>query len=350
MGRRRRDNPTLTFSLCVSLVAHALAMSAIAWWFVKHAPPTYVAGPTEAELIVLRPPPAPPPPRPKPHHRPPPPPMPAEEPDPTLKDDSGEHDGHGTANRSTPGDHPMRAERGPEQADLRRTLKPDPTLIDPTAARAAQAGRRQPDDALPISPTTPQRGTYQPDFVAAADAARADPAGQVVHRSSTVGVGPLPPSPVVATPTDDAPPPTPSGVRDSAVETSPTVAAPPPPREVRGRDATASDTDSVPFAKETTVEFHAGRVDGRQGAKVQLFSPRWGLASEDYLGDVQELRAVLGAYVRPDGSVANVVVFQSSGSPNVDLDCERAVYDGTFEPRKDKAGHPVATLWTIVYH
>jgi hypothetical protein len=139
-------------------------------------------------------------------------------------------------------------------------------------------------------------------------------------------------------------------VKESAVASSATVTPPPPSKEVRGRQATASDTESVPFAKDATVTFRAGRMDARKGLNVQLFTPRFGLASENDLYAMGDLRLVLGAHVRPDGSVSLVEVLQSSGSSNVDLDCERAVYAGTFETRKDKDGHPMATLWTVVYH
>ena len=345
MGRRRDANHSLTVALCVSMAVHALALTAMAWWFVLHAAPAHVAAATEAEVARFLPPPVPPP-RPK-RKRPPPPPVPFDAADP-LKDDSGEHDGHGTANRSTPGDQPMRANRGAEQADLVRAKAADPSLIDPAAARAAQAGRATADDALPLSPTPPQQG--RPDFVAAADAANADPAGEAVRPAAARGLGPLPASPVLAPPADDTTPATPSGVREATVKSSVAVAPPPPSKQVRGRRATASDSESPAFAKDATVEFHAGRMDARQGLKVQMYAPHWGLASENDLYAMGDLHVVLGAHVRPDGSVAQVEVLKSSGSPNVDLDCERAVYAGNFEPQKDKDGHPVATLWTVVYH
>ncbi len=349
MGRRRKINHTTTIALCLSMAAHALGLSALAWWFIYENSPVRVAAATEAEVARLTPlPPPAPPPRPK-RQRPMPTPEPFDPIDPMHKDDSGEHDGHGTANRSTPGDQPMQAERGYEQADLVRAKPADPSLIDPAAARAAQAGRATRDDALPLSPTPAQHGTYRPDFAAASDAANADPAGELAKPAAARGLGPLPPSPVLSPPVDDAPAAA-SGVQQSVVKSSDSTAAPPPAKEVRGRQATASDTESPPFAKDATVDFHAGRMDGRQGLKVQMYAPHWGLASENDLYAMGELYVALGAHIRPDGSVAQVEVLKSSGSANVDLDCERAVYAGTFEPRKDKDGHPVATLWTVVYH
>ena len=352
MGRRRDANPVLTTALCVSMTAHALAMSGIAWWFVRHAPPTYLAGPTQLELIRLRPPPpAVHPPRPKPRRRPPPPPpVPMDVPDSPLRDDSGEHDGHGTANRSTAGDEPMRAQRGLEQADLKRTKKADPTLIDPTAARTAQAGQRQAEDALPTPRSSPQKGTYHPDFVAAAAAADADPAGEVVTRAAA-GVGPLPPSPVVATPTDNDPPPAPSGVRASAVKTSTSIAPPPAAREARGRDSTASDTESMAFSPtHNALTFHAGRVEGRKGKDVRLEKFVFGTASENDLMSMGDVHAVFAIHVRADATVALVETVKSSGSDFVDEDCTRTLYRSTFEADTDRAGHPVETVWIFTFN
>ncbi len=352
MRRRRRANPSLTASLCLSMAAHALGLSALAWWYVRHAPPPRVAAADEAEIRRATIPPVVPPPRPL-AKRPPPPPEPPPEPfdeSQPFHDDSGEHGGHGEANRSTPGERPMSAERGPvEQADLERARVADPSLVDPAARRAAQAGQRTPADALPVAPTPAQHGAARPDFAARADAA-ADPAGQAAKPVGARGLGPLQPSTVLAPPAvvEDAPPP-PSGSRDATLVSSPALTSPPPAREERGRQATPSDTESVPFAKDATVAFHDGRMEARDGLKVQVYNPRWGLASGDDLAAMGQLHAVFGVRVRPTGEVALVELITSSGSANVDEDCKRALYAGTFEARKDKLGQPVATLWTVVY-
>ncbi len=352
MGRRSRANPSLTAALCVSLTAHGLGLSAVAWWFVTHGPPTWIAGPTPIEIARHHAPPPPllaPPPKPKRRPPPPPPPVPFDQADP-LRDDSGEAKGHGTANRSTAGAQPMRGQRARmEQADLARTKPPDPTLIDPAAARAAQAGRAVPEDALPSSPVAPQHGVSHPDFVAAADAAAAaDPAVQP-RPAAARALGPLPTAPPLSAPAEDAPPPMPSGTRSAVAKSSPTLTPPPPARETRGRLASASDTESVPFAAETTITFHAGRLEGRQGLKVDAYTPRWGLASEDDLTAMGELHGAFGVRTNPDGSPASAETLKSSGSGNVDQDITRALYRFTFPVQKDKDGHPLATYWTIVY-
>ena len=339
----------------MSLVLHGLGLTALAWWVVTHDPRPWFAPPTKAEVARLTPPPVPPPPRPKPRRPPPPPPLPKPEPfddSQPFHDDSGEHDAHGTANRSTAGDQPMRAERGLEQADLVRSKPADPTLIDPSQRQTAQAGQKTPVDAVPAPPVAPRQGSPRPDFVTVADTPRADPTAQATAKPAAArGMGPLPVPAVVQPPVDDAPPPAASGVKQVAVTPSPAVVPPAPPvREQHGREATPSDSESVPFAKDATVSFHAGRMEARQGLKVDMVNPRFGLASEDDLGVIGELNAVFNVSVRPDRSVATVEVSKSSGSPNVDEDCKRALYACTFETRKDKDGNPVPTLWTVVYH
>ena len=87
-------------------------------------------------------------------------------PDPFHKDDSGEQDGHGSANRSAPRPGSRCSPSAAyEQADLDpRTKVTDPTLVDPSApSRRPRPAGVTPDDAVPIAAGRPaQRGTYQP--------------------------------------------------------------------------------------------------------------------------------------------------------------------------------------------
>jgi hypothetical protein len=345
---RRRSNPTLTAALCTSLTAHGLALSAVAWWFVRHAPPPWAAPFTHADLDrVVLPEPVLPPVHPRPKRRPPQLPIPAED-DQPFKDDSGEHGGHGTANRSTPGAKPMLANRAADQADLMHARLDDPSLIDPTAANAAQSGQVARDDAAPLSTDPAQRGAYHPDFVAQATPAPTA-AGEAAPRPSRK-VGPLPPTPALAVPAeDDDAPPVVSGTRDATARASPAVAPPPAARQAAGRVAAPSDTDSQAFSADADHTFEPGRVDARNGMKVQLVDPVFGEASRTDLWALGGLHAAYGLRIRPDGTVADVQVVRSSGSANVDEDCKRALWLGVCEPDKDKAGHPVATVWVIRY-
>jgi TonB family protein len=55
----------------------------------------------------------------------------------------------------------------------------------------------------------------------------------------------------------------------------------------------------------------------------------------------------LGATVDAAGFVQNVVILRSSGSDNIDLPAQRAVYNWWFEPTKDKTGQPQPDLWVV---
>src|SRR5262249_30268015 len=149
-----QSSGTLTFALCASLVLHALMILIALWWYVIQTPPPKLAAllrPDIAPPIIVK----------SDEPKPPPPPPPAPPPEPTkqdfanaekapLRDDSGEATGHGTANRSTPGDRPMEAAAGLEQANLSRS--PDhPTDLDSKVddpLMPAQAGNPLGQDAV----------------------------------------------------------------------------------------------------------------------------------------------------------------------------------------------------------
>jgi len=141
----RAQNHSLTVALCVSLIAHGLGLSAMAWWYIQHnnhpkTPPIdrylVMANRIYQEEKQSTPPPLPP--LPPVAQKPPPPPITKkfEKPKEKLKDDSGEANGTGIANRSTDGDKPMQAEEGYEQADL---MKPADHFTD--AFLPASAGK-----------------------------------------------------------------------------------------------------------------------------------------------------------------------------------------------------------------
>ena len=356
MSRRRRTNPSLTAAICLSLVVHAGLVGGVCWWLIWHVHPSHWA---KLDKAAVEPPELPPPPlvppltrrRPKPPPRPPS--LPFERPPPTFKDDSGEHDGHGAANRSTPGERPMVAPSGPvTQADLSRSDPADTKLIDQFAERVAQAGQPVPSDAIPLKQTAPRTGVDQRQFV---DRAPADhPAVAGVPRRPH-GLGPLPtplplPMPTVA---DEYAPPAPSGVRQATAVTTDALTLAPPARQIRGRLATASDTDSMALsaqASDTVVTFHAGQVEGRRGKRVRLVDPVFGLSSSEDLYRLGGLHAVIGVRVRTDGTPIEVRIIESSGSESVDEDCKRAMWYSTFEADTDPAGHPVETVWNIVFN
>jgi hypothetical protein len=268
---KRRANPILTFSLCTALVVHMLGFSAMAWWWVGQMGEPYLGPinkwkvlarvPTMAHRTVTTPVPPQkkkPPAHPKATPVPPPPPAPPKpkakkhelpKPDqaPPVKDDSGEEQTHGTANRSTDGQTPMEALPGLEQADLMKALTTDKLLIDPNALNPASAGIiNGSDDPLPVASAA---GVHQPDLVQQSDPtprADSDPALPSGGPPAKDGPGnqPTPKNPAArenhpaATGSTDPAP----NAKSAATSDNKT-----PPRAVRGRLANPSDTDSAPM-------------------------------------------------------------------------------------------------------
>src|ERR1700761_8138079 len=155
-----RKNPILTFSLCTSLVVHGAALCAMAWWLIEKTPlpdlPPLDRTQVLLDQMMATPPPPPPPPKPPAAAKKPPPPLPKKEfekPKEMPKDDSGEAHGTGTANRSTPGEQPMQANQGYEQADL---MKEAQKFAD-DAFLPASAGADQGNNATPQK--SPKAGT-----------------------------------------------------------------------------------------------------------------------------------------------------------------------------------------------
>ena len=342
-----RRNPSLTLALCVSLVAHGLALSGLAWWYIEHTP-TKLDALDKATVWLnqlaretakpVPPAPAPPPP---PQSKPKPPP-PAEKFNKPKehKDDSGEANGTGTANRSTPGEKPMMANSGYEQADLMRDAK----QFDDNAFLPASDGQAMGNNASPQK--SPKRGSYVPDFVPDAKASADTAAKSATTPIPTKGPGPYPKVPDATAATVLA-----SGTK-APVANVPLAQLPTPKpveKEVRGHRATASDTESIAFASTNSSVFRAGHLEGRKGLKVKTTLPRFGLASEVDIQSLGGIRTVISARVDADGQVQDVVVVESSGSENVDQDCKAAVWNWILEPEKDKDGHPTDLNWVIAF-
>jgi TonB family protein len=339
MGRR---NPILTFALCASMTAHTGLLMAAVWWYIQHTPLPNLAAlpkPEEEEPAPILADPPPTNPQPKPLPPPPPPPPPPDdftnatkEP---LRDDSGETKGVGTANRSSPGDKPMQARQGYEQANLARNAKPHEDDLSQLNDVPAQAGSPLGGDSPPAQTAfgvpqpspVPAVSVGQPKQIAIADPTQAavpQPVGDSNQQSGTTG-------------SPDAP-------RD-AKDPTPTNAT--PPKQIKGISSVTSDTDSMPFAKANSVTFHNGKVEGRKGRIVKTTRIDFGLAGEADLFSYGDPRVVLGVRVDAGGDVQSVVVLRSSGSDNIDRPAVRSVYNWWFEPLKDKDGNPLADLWVV---
>jgi hypothetical protein len=342
--------PSITPALCISLIAHGLGLTAMAWWVVLHTPPPKLAALDKMQILLdslprqappLSPPPPPPEPKSAPKPPPPKPPEPAkkkppapakfDKPSAPTKDDSGEANGKGTANRSTDGKKPMLANAGLEQADLMKEAeKFAEDVLLPASKGDVHANNAPPQKSA--NQGAPSKDT----------ATVAKPDQQANATPPQPGVGPQPMSTASAA--------QPSGTKNPQPNLPKAQTDTPKPveKEIRGHRATVSDTESVAFAKSDSVTFRAGKMEGRQGLKVKSTMPRFGTASEIDLQDLGQLRLVLGVTVDADGTPQDVVVLQSSGSQNVDQDCKNEVYNHwSLEPKKDKDGHPVDFNWVI---
>ena len=334
---RARANPTLTFALCASLVVHALVLLSFLYWYV-HRPTTVLrvatAPDTSRAAIIVDLPPPPPPPKSKSQAEPPKPPKP-EPPKqfqhtapPPLRDDSGEANGVGTANRSSPGETPMQAQHGLEQAKLSRNPKqmPDDSatgLDTPPAAPRESPLANVPEptavgvpsnDAAALPVPEPEK---HPTLIAVADPTQAALLPPKLPPKS-------PPKPAAARPT-----------------------VPQPLKKPEAQPGRASDTDSMAFSKANNVTFRDGKVQGRQGRRVRTTHIAFGLAAEGDAASLADPRVVLGVTVDATGNVQNVIVLHSSGSDNIDSPVQTAVYNWWFEPLKDAAGKPQPDVWVV---
>jgi len=286
---RRRESYALSFS--ASLVLHGAVCCALIWWYISYMQRTPMAiaklSPMVEKAPVILP---PPPPEPDfsqasamPEH-----------------DDSGEQKGKGTANRSTEGAEPMQAAAGLEQANLTRSKQGDKeSLVDGKPPEAVQLAQVDP---------TPTVGVKQEDGTPVFSAPKNDP-----KPAPAADLPPLPPGESI----------------------------------VKKRDAASSDTESVPFSKAHSVTFRNGKLAGREGRKVKTTPIRLGLAGETDAMARGGANVQLGVRVEATGFVKSVEILHSSGSDNIDLPCQRAVYNWWFEPKKDADGKPQPDAWVV---
>ena len=335
-------------------MAHGLGLSALAWWVVLSTPPPKLPPIDRDKLLALQvtrdvaemekvqPPPPPPPPPPQPKKKPQPrPEEQKQKPDDHFKDDSGEHNGIGTANRSNKGDQPMQAHQGYEQADL---MHPNAKNFDEQSDRPASAGK--PEDSIAGRKQPSRAGQSQTesdevkqstDNIAAHAAAiaiaddrgtRPVPKIEAGAAASSVRSGetkPTKPESVAKAPTADS-----SGLK-----------------EVRGHHAEESDTDSMAFAKQPVWVFKNGKLEGRKGLKVTTTQVRLNAVSERELFSLGFPRTLFAVIVDESGKIKRVDVKEKSGSDFADQDRENAIWNWTLEPEKDKDGKVINDLWVV---
>ncbi|MCC7351468.1 MAG: hypothetical protein IT446_12950 [Phycisphaerales bacterium] len=229
---------------------------------------------------------------------------------PRTPDRMGQSDGKGEAVNSVEGDTPLQAPQAPqEQAFISRDpegaasvgVEPSPS-VQPPGENGAGAKSKD------LPPTSP--------LAAAPPLEDAMPFG--VTDSN-------PPS--MPRPTDSA----------SAAQTNdakPGSTAPP------ADPAPMSDSESDPFSNAGSVTFAQGKVEARYGRKVKTVRPRLSFAAQADLFGLQYPSVILKVKIDSTGKVISVDILKTSGSDEVDLACQMALYDWWIEPPKDAAGHP----------
>jgi hypothetical protein len=345
----RRDKSFIP-ALCISLIAHGLGLSALAWWLVLHTPPPKLAALDKVRILLnampqtALPPPTPPrqaaPPKPKPAPRAEKkPPVKFDKPQADHRDDSGEANGKGTANRSTDGNQPMLASANPnrlEQADLMKAAEKFAENVFLPASKGELTGNNAPPQKAAA------QGSNAPD--ASVKPSDAKVASSVATKSQA-GVGPQSQTPQsTAAPSAGAKDPQPK----KAVAQTEQQTVKPIEKEILGHRATASDTESIAFANAEHSVFRAGKLEGRKGLRTRITTPRLGTAAEADMESLGNLHLVLGVTVYPSGDVENVVVIESSGSANIDQDFKNEVWNNwNLEPRRDAAGNITDSNWVI---
>ena len=100
-------------------------------------------------------------------------------------------------------------------------------------------------------------------------------------------------------------------------------------------------------ADSNSVRFHAGRMDARQGRKVNTTQINYDLQAYADAQSLLETTVVLGVTVNGSGNVTDITVLHSSGSQSIDFASRTAVYSWWFEPKKDKSGRGLPDLWVV---
>jgi TonB family protein len=108
--------------------------------------------------------------------------------------------------------------------------------------------------------------------------------------------------------------------------------------------AIMSDSESDPFARGNSIEFHDGRVDVRFGRKVKTVRPRLSLAARYDLLTMQAPRMLVRIHVERSGDVRRVEIVKSTGSDSADEEVKVALYQWWFEPPKTNAGVALADV------
>jgi hypothetical protein len=343
----RGKDHSQTTALCASLIAHGLGLSALAWWYVWHNKVPNLPPIDKLQAIVdhmtytpPRPvvtPPTPPPPEPAKKK-----PKPLEKqpiPEDNQRDDSGEPNGHGDANRSTDGKQPMQADLGHPQADLMKPAE----HFNKDAVLPASKGKPRGDSAG--EPKSTKVGVFNPDVVAEANPLSDPHVTATVKSAPAPGVGPMP---AVATP--PAPAPVPTGARKPDPSKTQDRIPDDEAKEILGHQATVSDTESMALSQTNGGVFRAGQMLARKGLTVKVKNAALSDTAWYYAAENNDPATLFTVKVDADGNVlGEPEVSKSSGNSYLDHDRLLSLYSWTLMPRKDKDGHVIDDIWVIAY-
>lgn len=284
MTRRRDLSWTLAF--CASLVLHAGLVWAMLEGYVKSLPALIgdLSRNSQAEVVTNHP---------------------AAIFIPRSPDQMGQSDGQGQGINSVEGDRPMLAPQAQqEQAFISRDpegaghvgVEPSPSVLSP-----GEDGADSPPADLP--PASPMSAVRPSDNL------------------TPFGIS-GPDHPPMPRPSESTP----------AAKANPAVPSADP--------APMSDSESDPFSNAGSATFSQGRVEARYGRKVKTVRPRLSFAAQADLFGLQYPIVILKVKIDDTGKVTSVDILKSSGSNEVDLACQMALYDWWIEPPRDAGGHP----------
>lgn len=239
---------------------------------------------------------------------------------PRTPDQMGLSDGRGNAVNAVDGDRPLQAPQAlQEQAFISRDpqgagnvgAEPSPS-VQPPGNNDSQNAKAD------LPPTSPLAAAPPPDNL------------------TPFGVDSPNDQPV---PKSAEPAPTGNGTRPGSTT---------PPAD----PAPMSDSESDPFTNVGNATFAQGRVEARYGRKVKTVRPRLSFAAQADLFGLQYPSVILKVKIDSTGKVTSVDILKSSGSNEVDLACQMALYDWWIEPPKDAAGHPRpdVMVWRLDWH
>ena len=102
--------------------------------------------------------------------------------------------------------------------------------------------------------------------------------------------------------------------------------------------APQTDSEVDPFTKLGAVTFRPGKADVKFGRKIKTTRPRLLLAGQWASVTLKSRTVQVAIRINDTGKVTNVDVLRGSGTNDIDLPIQRAIYDWWIEPLKDKTG------------